>query len=167
MQQRLGTMYCLLTMRICLYCLYSVVLPACLQMPEELLYHPEVMELREAIKALQAEFVDTHKALDAAQQEVKCAATGSCLPVWWLLARSCSVQTAVCLKWTQHACMPTFMHEVLPGTACLQDPANRDRLSSTYSQLAYACWCCAMCRVLGCSSCLLVPVHAAGLCLDF
>lgn len=40
-------------------------------MPEELLYHPEVMELREAIKGLQADFVDTHKALDAAQTEVK------------------------------------------------------------------------------------------------
>ncbi|KAF6264768.1 hypothetical protein COO60DRAFT_1654950 [Scenedesmus sp. NREL 46B-D3] len=40
-------------------------------MPEELCYHPEVMELREAIKGLQADFVDTHKALDAAQQEVK------------------------------------------------------------------------------------------------
>jgi hypothetical protein len=41
-------------------------------MPEELCYHPEVMELREAIKGLQADFVDTHKALDAAPQEVKC-----------------------------------------------------------------------------------------------
>eukprot|EP00878_Enallax_costatus_P017239 GHUV01018100.1.p1 GENE.GHUV01018100.1~~GHUV01018100.1.p1 ORF type:complete len:564 (+),score=220.22 GHUV01018100.1:880-2571(+) len=40
-------------------------------MPEELSYHPEVMELKESIKALQSEFIDTHKALDAAQQEVK------------------------------------------------------------------------------------------------
>lgn len=40
-------------------------------MPEELTYNPEVMELKESIKALQAEFIETHKALDAAQQEVK------------------------------------------------------------------------------------------------
>lgn len=40
-------------------------------MPEELSYHPEVMELKDAIKGMQAEFVETHKALDAAQQEVK------------------------------------------------------------------------------------------------
>lgn len=40
-------------------------------MPEELLYDPQVMELREEIKSLQADFIDTHKALDAAQEQVK------------------------------------------------------------------------------------------------
>jgi hypothetical protein len=40
-------------------------------MPDELLYDPQVNELREEIKQLQAEFVDSHKALDAAQQHVK------------------------------------------------------------------------------------------------
>lgn len=43
----------------------------CVQMPDELLYDPQVIELREEIKALQAEFVNAHKALDAAQQHVK------------------------------------------------------------------------------------------------
>jgi hypothetical protein len=42
-----------------------------LQMPEELLYDPQVLELREEIKGLQADFIDTHKALDAAQEQVK------------------------------------------------------------------------------------------------
>lgn len=41
------------------------------QMPDELLYDPQVIELREDIKGLQAEFVNAHKALDAAQQQVK------------------------------------------------------------------------------------------------
>jgi hypothetical protein len=40
-------------------------------MPEELLYDPQVLELREEIKSLQADFIDTHKALDAAQDLVK------------------------------------------------------------------------------------------------
>jgi len=43
----------------------------CVQMPDELLYDPQVIELREEIKAVQAEFVNAHKALDAAQQHVK------------------------------------------------------------------------------------------------
>lgn len=42
-----------------------------LQMPDELFYEPQVIELREEIKGLQAEFVTSHKALDAAQQHVK------------------------------------------------------------------------------------------------
>lgn len=42
-----------------------------LQMPDELLYDPQVIELREEIKGLQGEFVNSHKALDAAQQHVK------------------------------------------------------------------------------------------------
>lgn len=42
-----------------------------LQMPDELFYDPQVIELREEIKGLQAEFVTSHKALDAAQQHVK------------------------------------------------------------------------------------------------
>ena len=40
-------------------------------MPDELLYDPQVIELREEIKSLQGEFVSSHKALDAAQQQVK------------------------------------------------------------------------------------------------
>jgi intraflagellar transport protein 81 len=43
----------------------------CMQMPEELLYDPQVIELREEIKGLQAEFIEAHKSLDAAQQDVK------------------------------------------------------------------------------------------------
>lgn len=41
------------------------------QMPEELLYDPQVIELREEIRGLQGEFVASHKALDAAQAHVK------------------------------------------------------------------------------------------------
>eukprot|EP00879_Flechtneria_rotunda_P022653 GHRR01023922.1.p1 GENE.GHRR01023922.1~~GHRR01023922.1.p1 ORF type:complete len:356 (+),score=131.38 GHRR01023922.1:142-1209(+) len=40
-------------------------------MPDELSYDPDVMELKEVIKGLQGEFIEAHKALDAAQQEVK------------------------------------------------------------------------------------------------
>lgn len=92
-----------------LYCLSDW-----LQMPEELLYHPEVMELREAIKGLQADFVDTHKALDAAQTEVKCvhAASG------W-----CDLKLGVC-GWTMgHSLQPVLLawvaaqHSILAG-AC-------------------------------------------------
>jgi hypothetical protein len=86
-------------------------------MPEELLYHPEVMELREAIKGLQADFVDTHKALDAAQQEVKCVATSCLCFVSWCI---CSMQ----LTDKQRAGMSA-------STACLQDPAGFGGLSST------------------------------------
>ncbi|KAF8065737.1 IFT81 [Scenedesmus sp. PABB004] len=45
--------------------------PARRQMPEELGYHPEVLELKDAIRSLQGEFVATHKALDAAHGGVK------------------------------------------------------------------------------------------------
>jgi hypothetical protein len=45
-------------------------------MPDELFYDPQAMELRAEIKALQAEFVDAHKALDAAQEHVRCARRG-------------------------------------------------------------------------------------------
>jgi formylmethanofuran dehydrogenase subunit B len=67
-------------------------------MPEELCYHPEVMELREAIKGLQAEFVDTHKALDAAQQEVKCVADA--------LLAACTVGQRKSLAWLR--CMGRY-----------------------------------------------------------
>jgi hypothetical protein len=61
---------------------YCITLNTRDQMPEELLYHPEVMELLQAIKDLQADFVDTHKALDAAQQEVKCVASSQAARGW-------------------------------------------------------------------------------------
>eukprot|EP00775_Hariotina_reticulata_P012912 gene12912-13039_t len=40
-------------------------------MPEELNYDPEVIELKEIIKGLQADFIEAHKALDTARDEEK------------------------------------------------------------------------------------------------
>lgn len=51
--------------------LYSPLPPHPLQMPDELFYDPQAVELRSEIKALQAEFVDVHRAMDAAQDSVR------------------------------------------------------------------------------------------------
>lgn len=42
-----------------------------LQMPEQLGYDPDVMALRGAVREVQAEFVEAHKALGAARGDVK------------------------------------------------------------------------------------------------
>jgi hypothetical protein len=50
-------------------------------MPEELNYDSEVIELKEVIKGLQAEFIEAHKALDTAREEVKWVTWAAAVPI--------------------------------------------------------------------------------------
>lgn len=59
----------------------------CVQMPEEFNFDPDIMELKEEIKAMQQEFIELHKSSDAIKNLSKCVHAqlfdvACCLTLW-------------------------------------------------------------------------------------